>query len=43
MVLSENEPSTVCSEVAPNLIQSSPKPLCMPALIMASNDRPLVS
>ena len=26
IVRSENEPSTVCSDVAPNLIHSSPKP-----------------
>ncbi len=43
MVRSENDPSTVCSEVAPNLIQSSPKPLWMPALIIASRARPLDS
>ena len=43
IVRSENDPSTVCSAVAPNLIQSSPKPLCMPAEIIASSDRPLVS
>ena len=30
MVRSENEPSTVCSEVAPNRIHSSPKPVSMP-------------
>ena len=30
MVRSENDPSTVCSEVAPNRIHSSPKPVSMP-------------
>ena len=41
IVRSENEPSTVCSEVAPNLIHSSPKPVWMPAVIIASRARPL--
>ena len=35
IVRSENEPSTVCSEVAPNLIHSSPKPVSMPLVIMS--------
>jgi hypothetical protein len=43
MVRSENEPSTVCSEVAPNLIHSSPNPVCIPAAIIASSARPLGS
>ena len=43
IVRSENEPSTVCSAVAPNLIHSSPKPLWIPAEIIASSVRPLVS
>ena len=37
MVRSENDPSTVCSEVAPNRIHSSPKPLQMPPAIIASS------
>ena len=43
MVRSENEPSTVCSEVEPNLIHSSPKPVWMPAEIIASSAGPPVS
>ncbi len=38
MVRSENEPSTVCSAVAPKLMYSSPKPVSMPLLIMASSN-----
>ena len=40
---SENEPSTVCSEVAPNRIHSSPKPVWMPPAIIASSTLPLAS
>ena len=40
MVRSENKPSTVCSEVAPNLIDSSPKPVWIPAAIIASRLAP---
>src|SRR5215472_2410690 len=36
MVRSEKDPSTVCSEVAPKRIHSSPKPLLIPLLIIAS-------
>ena len=41
IVRSENEPSTVCSDVAPNLIHSSPKPVMMPLAIIDSSTRPL--
>ena len=41
MVRSENDPSAVCSEVAPKRIHSSPKPLLMPFLIIASSIFPL--
>jgi hypothetical protein len=37
IVRSENDPSTVCSLVAPNRIHSSPKPLMMPPEIIASS------
>ena len=43
IVRSENEPSRTCSEVAPNLIHSSPKPVWTPAVIIESSTRPLVS
>ena len=43
MVRSENEPSTVCSEVAPSLIHSSPNPVAMPPVIIASSTWPLAS
>ena len=43
MVRSENDPSTVCSEVAPKRIHSSPKPLMMPAVIIDSSTLPLDS
>ena len=43
IVRSENEPSTVCSDVAPNLIHSSPKPVMMPPAIIESSTRPLAS
>jgi hypothetical protein len=43
MVRSENDPSTVCSEVAPNRIHSSPKPVMMPPAIIASSTLPLAS
>ena len=43
MVRSENEPSTRCSDVDPNLIHSSPNPVRMPAAIIASSVAPLVS
>ena len=36
MVRSEKEPSTVCSDVAPNRIHSSPKPVVIPLLIIDS-------
>jgi len=39
MVRSENEPSTRCSAVAPNLIHSSPNPVCRPERIIASITR----
>ena len=39
IVRSENEPSTVCSDVAPNLIHSSPKPVVMPLAIIDSSTR----
>ena len=39
IVRSENDPSTVCSDVAPNLIHSSPKPVVMPAVIMEFRTR----
>ena len=41
IVRSENEPSTVCSDVAPNRIHSSPKPVLMPLAIIESSTRPL--
>ena len=41
IVRSENEPSTVCSDVAPSLIHSSPKPVLMPPAIIESSTRPL--
>ena len=37
IVRSENDPSTVCSAVAPKRIQSSPKPVRMPEAIMESS------
>ena len=43
MVRSENEPSAVCSKVAPSLIHSSPNPVVMPAEIIASNSGPMAS
>ena len=43
MVRSENDPSTVCSDVAPMRIHSSPKPLPIPLVIIASSTPPLVS
>ena len=43
IVRSENDPSTVCSDVAPNRIHSSPKPLLMPPAIIASRTLPLAS
>ena len=43
IVRSENDPSIVCSEVAPNLIQSSPKPVVRPLAIIESSTLPLDS
>ena len=43
MVRSENEPSTVCSEVAPSRIHSSPKPVLRPVVIIDSRTLPLAS
>ena len=43
IVRSENDPSAVCSEVAPNLIHSSPKPVMIPFAIIASSMLPLTS
>ena len=43
MVRSENEPSTVCSDVAPNLIHSSPKPVWIPLVIIDSRVLPFAS
>ena len=43
IVRSENEPSTVCSEVAPKRIHSSPKPVLMPPVIIDSSTLPLAS
>jgi hypothetical protein len=41
IVRSENDPSTVCSDVAPNLTHSSPKPVLMPPVLIDSSNRPL--
>ena len=43
IVRSENDPSTVCSDVAPSLIHSSPKPVVMPLAIIESSTPPLAS
>ncbi len=43
IVRSENDPSTECSDVAPNRIHPSPKPLLIPPAIMASRTLPLAS
>ncbi len=43
IVRSENDPSTVCSEVAPNRIHSSPKPVERPPVIIDSSTAPLAS
>ena len=43
IVRSENEPSTVCSMVAPSLIHSSPNPVFSPRRIMASSSAPIDS
>ena len=43
MVRSEKDPSTVCSEVAPMRIHSSPKPVLIPLLIMASSTSSVAS
>ena len=43
IVRSENDPSTVCSLVAPKRIHSSPKPVRIPAAIIASSTAPLLS
>jgi hypothetical protein len=40
IVRSENEPSTVCSAVAPSLTHSSPNPVMMPPVIIESSTRP---
>jgi hypothetical protein len=39
-VRSENEPSQVCSEVAPNLIHSSPKPVMVAARLVLDRIAP---
>jgi len=43
IVRSENDPSTVCSDVAPKRTHSSPKPVCMPPAIIASSTVPPAS
>jgi hypothetical protein len=43
IVRSENEPSTVCSDVAPYLIQSSPSPVLIPSANIEFNTPPLAS
>ena len=43
IVRSENEPSTVCSDVAPKLIHSSPNPVAIPLVIIDSRTLPVAS
>ncbi len=43
IVRSENEPSIVCSDVAPSLIHSSPNPVRIPFVIIDSSTLPLTS
>ena len=43
IVRSENDPSTVCSLVAPSRIHSSPKPLEIPPVIIPSSVAPPAS